>query len=204
MPQLIGLAGLAGVGKSTVALHLVKRRGFERYRMAGPLKEMARQLGLTHDQIDGANKEEPIDWLDGVTPRHIMQTLGTEWGRNLIHRDMWIRIAERRVKGMMAGGDTGLFRGDNVVIDDIRFENEVEMVHRLGGKVYRIIGRPPSLFTVAQHISEAQDFKVDGTIENNGSVEDLCRSVAHLLTPDRSEQAATLGDRPLHADEAAG
>lgn len=194
MPRLIGLAGLAGSGKSTAATMLVEQHGFQRYRIAGPLKAMARELGLTREQIDGSQKEVPIAWLDGVTPRHIMQTLGTEWGRNLVHRDLWIRIAEKNIKDWMSGDDEGPFRGESVVIDDIRFENEVEMVHRLGGKVYRIVGRPPSLFTVAQHISEAQAFEVDGTIENNGSIEDLWRSVDNLLASERAEQAPALGD----------
>lgn len=182
MNKLIGLAGLAGSGKSTVAQCLVEQYGFLRYRMAGPLKEMARAFGLTAQQIDGDQKEIPIDWLDGVTPRHIMQTLGTEWGRNLVHRDLWIRIAERSIRpDLEAPKDGSPFAGSDVVIDDIRFENEVEMIHRLGGKVYRIVGRPPSLFTVAQHISEAQAFDVDGTIENSGSIEDLWREVDRIV-----------------------
>ncbi len=182
MNRLIGLAGLAGSGKSTAAKCLVEQYRFERYRMAGPLKAMARSFGLTAQQIDGDQKEVPIEWLDGVTPRHIMQTLGTEWGRNLIHRDLWTRIAERNIKvHLEAPKSDGIFPGSDVVIDDIRFENEVEMIHRLGGKVYRIVGRPPSLFTVAQHISEAQAFDVDGTIENNGSIEDLWREVDRIV-----------------------
>lgn len=182
MNRLIGLAGLAGCGKSTAAKWLVGHYGFERYRMAGPLKAMAREFCLTAQQIDGDQKETPIPWLNGVTPRYIMQTLGTEFGRDLIHPDVWVRIAERKIRPYLESPkDDWLFPGKDIVIDDIRFENEVDMVRRLGGKVYRIVGRPPSLFTVAQHISEAQAFPVDGTIENNGSIEDLWRSVDRIV-----------------------
>lgn len=85
-----------------------------------------------------------------------MQTLGTEWGREKIHPDLWLRATERRVG-----------RFDKVVISDIRFHNEVEMVHRLGGTVYRI--DRPNGAGVDSHPSEGQidHLKVDHVVVND-------------------------------------
>src|SRR4051794_965130 len=60
---IIAFTGLAGSGKSTAAHHLVNRRGFQRVRFAGPLKAMMASLGLTHEQIEGAEKESPCALL---------------------------------------------------------------------------------------------------------------------------------------------
>lgn len=124
---VIGLTGMAGSGKSTVARHLVDRWGAQVKKFAGPLKDMMRALGLTEAEIEGDRKELPSDLLCGATPRHAMQTIGTEWGRVLIHPDLWVRAWERRVSG------EGLF-----VADDCRFVNEAEAIRRLGGTVVRV------------------------------------------------------------------
>lgn len=57
------LTGKAGAGKTTLAKYLVGQSGFERVRFAGPLKRMAKEFGLTDDQVDGHLKEEPTPWL---------------------------------------------------------------------------------------------------------------------------------------------
>lgn len=56
---VIGLTGKLKSGKSTIADHLVDRRGFARVRFAGPLKRMSAAFGLTHDEIEGDLKEKP-------------------------------------------------------------------------------------------------------------------------------------------------
>jgi hypothetical protein len=129
--QLIGFAGLAGSGKSTAAKALVDQRGFVRVSFASPLRAMLGALGLTLEQMS-TGKNDPIDWLDGKTPRQLLQTLGTEWGRTLVHRDIWIRAASRHVAQLRNAGASG------VVFDDVRFDNEAEMIQRAGGLVIRI------------------------------------------------------------------
>ena len=89
--MIIGLTGLAGSGETTVARHLMGMHGFVRHRMAEPLKSMLKALGLTEQQIDGDLKEVPCELLGGKTPRHAMQTLGTEWGRDLISQNLWVK-----------------------------------------------------------------------------------------------------------------
>lgn len=172
---LIGLTGKAGAGKDTVADILVQHAGFARIAFAAPLKAMLRAgLGLTDEQLeDRALKEAPLDWLDGRTPRQLMQTLGTEWGRTHAHPDLWLRIARRQIE-QTAGP---------IVITDVRFDNEARLVRDLGGIVWHITR--PGAGTVA-HASEAGITASAGDwwLANDGSIVDLqleVRSLANMM-----------------------
>lgn len=144
---IIGLAGPKGVGKSTYAnqlifdLHLTGHK--EKVRImsfASPLKEM---LGcIVHkDYIE--DKEKIIPNL-GVSARHCLQTLGTEWGRNTINSDIWINITKHR----MEESDARIF-----IIDDVRFDNEAKMIRAMGGEVWKLFRE--NIGGSDNHISEA-------------------------------------------------
>ncbi len=143
--QVIGIySPYPGAGKSTLAARLNMRYGYARMKMAGPLKEMLRAYlhgqGLyssqIEDMIEGSAKHEPHVLLNGKTPRHAMQTLGTEWGRNCMGEDFWVEAAAEQI-------EHALKNGLNVVVDDVRFPNEMDMIRDLGGIVVRI--RRPAL-----------------------------------------------------------
>jgi hypothetical protein len=153
---IVAFTGLAGSGKSTAAAYLVERHGFQRVRFAGPLKAMMVALGCTHEQIDGSEKETPCDLLGGKTPRHAMQTLGTEWGRNLITPDLWIRAWQNAVAKVPAGVP--------VVVDDCRFPNEAEAVRFAGGVIVRI--ERPGAGTASVHASEQHVLPAVETLRN--------------------------------------
>lgn len=135
--MLIAFVGHAGTGKTSAAMHLVQKHGFTRRRFAEPLKQMLFSFYLAaglddedaiRDRIDGALKETPDPYLNGKTPRHAMQTLGTEWGRNCIDGDLWVTTLMERISAY-----------DNVVIDDCRFDNEAVAVREAGGKIIRLL-----------------------------------------------------------------
>jgi len=128
--MLIGLAGYQGAGKDTVAEQLRLKYGFMRMRFADPLKQMlARLLEVSVEQLeDRAFKEAMHPLLLGQTPRHAMQTLGTEWGRNQIHRDLWTHVAAMRAHALEE-------LGRRIVFTDVRFPNELRMIHQHEGAV---------------------------------------------------------------------
>jgi hypothetical protein len=161
---IVGLSGLARSGKSTAAAHLVSHRGFTRVRFADPLKAMMRSLGLSHDEIEGNRKELPCEMLLGKSPRHAMQTLGTEWARDCISPDFWVALWWRTASDV-------LDHGGKVVCDDCRFENEVAAIHKIGGRVIQI--KRDGAGTASRHVSEGFAFKADEIVSNNGSVEDM-------------------------------
>lgn len=164
--MIVGLSGLAGSGKSAVAEALVRELGFARVKFADPLKNMLRRMladmGHTAEDIErhmeGDLKEVPMPEL-GVTPRHLMITLGTEWGRDLVHEDIWTRLWLARAE-----------RFPLVVADDVRFPNEVALIRSMGG-VYWRIERPG--IVQAAHSSEQLPGTPDLTLVNDRSLEGL-------------------------------
>jgi len=156
---IIGFCGPAGCGKSTAAQCLVTVFGYTRLGFADPLKRMMAALGLDVSETSGENKETPLKLLCGHTPRWAMQSLGTEWGRELIGPDLWVRAWEHALPSHL-----------NVVCDDVRFPNEVRMIKELGGMVIKI-ERPGT--AVGTHISEMHDLENDAVIQNDSSMGDL-------------------------------
>ena len=167
MTHLIAFTGLKGSGKDTAAAGLLRGgSNFRKIAFAEPLKAMLSTLLQSRGcsvydvsrYLEGDLKEEPTDFLMGRTPRHAMQTLGTEWGRGLIDSALWVDTFQRRVRETWS-------KGLSVVVTDVRFPNEVEAVHALGGVVYCVL-RPGTVET--GHPSEAlvKSLNVDGELDN--------------------------------------
>ena len=178
-PRIVGIAGHAGSGKSVVADYLMESYGYQRVKLAGPLKDALSAMGLTEREIEGDLKETPCDLLCGKTPRHAMITLGTEWGRDMIGPNLWTNTWARKASKLLE-------QGFHVVCDDVRFPNEADAVRALGGAVIRI--ERLGLSAIA-HVSEVQNFAVDWTIPNIGTIGELRRRVDEVLAL-ASERAA--------------
>lgn len=174
-PKIIGLTGRARSGKDSVGGMLRNTFGFKTLAFADPIRQMlAAGLGLTPGHFEGKLKEEVIDWL-GKSPRQLMQTLGTEWGRSLISPTIWLDIAERK---------TLQYNADrfNVVITDVRFDNEASLIRKMGGEVWHIY-RPGQAINDSAHVSEAgvTFCTEDRRIDNDGSLADLFNEVEDAI-----------------------
>jgi hypothetical protein len=167
-PPLIAFTGVISSGKTTAteALISLPERAYTKLAFADPLKAMVAILTSETD------KNATPDALCGKTVREAYQTLGTEWGRNMIGQDIWLRAMARRIKG-----ERGVARG--IVVDDCRFDNEAALLRSLGGRIIEIV-RPG--YERALHSSEAgiSSRFIDYTLVNNGSVEELQRQVKEL------------------------
>ncbi len=184
--RLIAFFGPKGCGKSTAAKYLTDRRSFVCEKFAGSLKNMLYGLGLGREHIEGQLKDLPCDLLCGKTPRHAMQTLGTEWGRNLIGGNFWTNVWTKDV-------DTLFKRHNSVVNDDLRFTNEVEAVRKLGGTLVRIYGRNDAPYDAHESESFYDKLPFDHMINNNGTIADLYRAVEELLGDIDSSHASEFG-----------
>lgn len=179
--QLIGLTGRAGCGKDTVARFLCEAHGFVQIALADPLRDGIKvMLGLTDEQLHNRDlKEASIDWL-GKSPRELLQTLGTEWGREQVVPDLWLRVAARRIASIKASPPCLHVAG--IVVSDIRFENEAEWLRAQGGALWHI-ARPGIACGNAGHVSEngitKANFDVD--IANDTTIADLEELVATLM-----------------------
>ncbi|MDI6027028.1 deoxynucleotide monophosphate kinase [Corticibacterium sp. UT-5YL-CI-8] len=168
-PRVIALSGLAGSGKSTAAAYL-QFIGYELVKFAGPLKDAMRAFGLSERHIEGDLKEKPCPLLQGRTPRYAMQTIGKEWGRDIIGEHFWLGLWEARALEVLDSGR-------RVVVDDCRFENEADAVRKLGGKVIRLSGRGG---IAGGHGSEQMDWAVDRVIQNLGTRDDLYEELSRV------------------------
>lgn len=169
--MLIGLTGLAGSGKDTVGRHLAERYGFEVVSFAEPIYAAVSSItGLSVEALsDREQKETPLKTL-GRSPRELLQSLGTEWGRQMVCEDIWVNICVDRCRRITA-------KGGSAVITDVRFDNEAMAIKLDGGEVWRI-SRPGEHSCVgdsACHSSEkgVSDVLVDEEIVNDASVDYL-------------------------------
>jgi len=210
MTKIISVSGFIGSGKDTIADYLVTEFGFKRLSFAGTLKDaVAAIFGWDRDLIDGTTKESRV-WRDQVdqwwsdrlgipnlTPRYILQHIGTDVFRNHFHDEMWIASAENQIRHSK----------DNIVITDARFDNEVQAIKRAGGTTIRVErGERPNWYKDAVayntftydgdrlrakqrleqaniHASEYSSVGLvyDHLIQNNGTVDDLQQRVKSIV-----------------------
>jgi energy-coupling factor transporter ATP-binding protein EcfA2 len=188
--ELIGITGLRGSGKSTLARHLCMAYNFDEVSFADPLKHGIKEmfllsgaeLGLFVTSSDQHHKKEEVDPFWGVTPRELMQVIGTDLMREELPkrlpqlRNVWIRSCERRLGFLKHSGSR------RVVISDVRFPDEVAFIRSQGGRIWHVRrpGQESSGFT--QHSSEGMaqqpdSFQPDVIFDNTGTVEDLLGQV---------------------------
>ncbi len=180
-PVLIGLTGPMGGGKSTVASHLVREHGFMEYSFAAPLKDMiCSMLGITEVKLEELKRSElPIlperNGQQFPTMRRALQTIGTEWGRQHIHPELWLALADLRIAAMGEWLHT-----DRIVISDVRFENEAEFIRQKGGVIIHIQPRTRGTNT---HASESglSVASTDCVLPNQGKLAQLYRTTDALM-----------------------
>ena len=170
MKPIIALAGRKHSGKSMVARYL-ETKGYHRASFAAPIKSMLRTLGVPFDALYGTDEQKnEIIPLFGKSGRHMMQSLGSEWGRDLVGQDTWVKLffsEERQYP---------------CALEDARFPNEIEAIRQHKGTVIGI-RRPNSAAVTDHHISEvgAYDLDVDHWIANDGTPEELFAKVDTII-----------------------
>jgi len=172
---VIGMAGKAKAGKDLCAKFFVSR-GFKRYGFADPIKETINPLMGWDDRHGFGDLKDKPDPFWGVSPRYVYQVFGTDFARQRIGFDFWLKVAEKRLLG-----NTLL-----VVIPDIRFNNEAQWVRDRGILFHVYRSSAPS---VNSHISESgvdrkpEDFRVlnEGTLEELNA--ELIRIYQDIVIP---------------------
>lgn len=108
---------------------------------------------------DERKDTKPIPVL-GVTLRYMLQTCGTEWGRKMIHPDLWVHHAR-----------FALWRAHNapvVIFDDLRLPNEYAMLRKEQATLIRIV-RPDSPATrVHESNAQLEGMEFDYNLINEG------------------------------------
>lgn len=126
MKTVIMLAGNAGVGKDTaknIIIGVLRRENisYEVSSSAKPIYDMVEVL-IGRERLEyykkRENKEKIIPYL-GVSLRFLLQTLGTEWGREIIDKNLWVNLVKQKIKN----SDKEFF-----IITDCRYDNEQKMI----------------------------------------------------------------------------
>ena len=174
--MIIGIGHIAQTGKTTIANYLSRKYGFVSISFADSLKKACKEIfHLSDEQVYGSLKEV-VDSYWGVTPRFILQKVGTECMRNMFDKDIWVKSARAQtLKNPYI----------NYVFPDCRFLNEVCAIKEWGGKLLRVT-RPICGATggISGHASEVELIGFEGwdyTIHNDGSFEDLYRKVDNFV-----------------------
>lgn len=153
--KIIGLAGAAGTGKTTLAHRFATAIQDEAtvlvQSFAAPIRSMMFELIPRLGRPHTLGKDEEL--YNGVTLRRALQTLGTEWARETLGPDVWVACMETYAKKAHDA-----FAPDPVivVIDDVRFPNEVKWVQDAGGVVVALT-RSGATQAAPAHASEQFD-----------------------------------------------
>lgn len=213
---LVGFVGLKRSGKDTAAQALVDR-GWTRMAFADPLKDMSMKLrgvwvevpegvhldgavpvmrdsmghggsfAQYHYVVEALGMEQAKDLVPDV--RRVLQTLGTDCVRGTFGPEAWVELAEQNIH-------EALTRGESVVLTDVRFDEELDLVRRLGGIMIGVWrGDLDSLGEALEsegervggdtHESETNTYHLldwcDFIVCNRGSIDDLHRGVLNTV-----------------------
>lgn len=182
MVRVVGIySPLPRSGKSTAAAAL-SGLGWKRLPFAAPLKRMLRQLlldlGMNEQEIEWAlsdGKEDALPLLPERTARQLLQSLGTEWGREMVDSELWVQCWKSQAS-------TALAAGWSVVADDVRRVNEAQAVKDCGGVMVKVIRPDGGSERFSNHASEGglEDWPFDAVLINDGTAADLQRQVMAL------------------------
>jgi hypothetical protein len=172
MKQIVAFIGPIECGKSTAAAFCSAELGYRTFCYASPLKDMLLAMGLTSLEVYGSEKQIKSLLLGGKTPRQAMQTLGTDWGRDLIHKDLWLNLMGRRLDNCSE---------KKIAIDDARFPNEFTHIKSMNGKIIRVFRAGKEV--KPSHESEAHylDADVDYHIVNDGNLLKFKKAVVFAI-----------------------
>jgi len=197
--NLIGVAGFIGSGKGTIGDYLVSRYNFKSESFAGTLKDAVsaifgwdRHLLEGDTQLSREWREQPdIYWSrkmnKNVTPRWVIQHIGTDVMRFNFFDDIWVSCLEKKIQNVTT----------SIVITDVRFPNEIKMIRENGGSIWWAKrDKMPEWFNCAVntpgqmpimwkdvHPSEYMWLNCGTfvTVDNSGTLDDLYSNIDELM-----------------------
>lgn len=205
--MIIGLSGLIGSGKGAVSDILVNDYGYTKMAFADSLKDATAAIFswprhlLEGDTEESRTFREAVDeyWSKElgreITPRYILQFMGTEVMRDTVSQDIWIQSLKIRIARSNL---------ENIVIPDVRFKNEFEFVRQIKGTNIRVRRGPePEWYYTAKMVNqygESEQYSMkkyshvhmsewasvgeitNSIIPNDGNLDDLKRTLSGVMS----------------------
>jgi Deoxynucleotide monophosphate kinase len=181
--MIIGFTGVKGAGKDTAAQFLIDTYEFEKVAFADPLYEAVVNLFHVPRTWLEKHKHNPdarvnmvrmynehglldaVEHASNMTLREFLQRFGTEMGRKTFGSNFWVDIWENYLY-------QNSMRDDDIVVPDVRFQNEVERIASMGGVVVRI-NRPGHEPDGHESEEPLPSILIDEEISNSGTIDDL-------------------------------
>lgn len=207
--NIIAINGTIGSGKDTFSGYFIEN-GYHRISFAESLKDAVSAIfGWDRDMLEGNTvesrkiREERDEYWStklgiNITPRWVLQNLGTDILRKHLHDNIWIFSLERKIKNI---------ENENIIITDCRFPNEIKMIRENHGIIIEVQRNIPIWYDDAIKYNLAKEKGLhnelidlslkynihsseygwvginypDYVIQNNGTVEDLQFKAASIL-----------------------
>jgi len=183
--MIIGISGFKGSGKS-IASNIFIEYGFEKMSCASPLKDIVSTLFLWPRYLLEGDTKESREWReypsdewqhlsgkgifqhdDIITPRIVLQRIGTDLFRENIHDSFWIDNLLMRSKDR------------NIIIDDACFLNELSICDY----TINIVRDIPSDID-AMHKSETEHMQhtFDYIVYNTSTISSLQDKISNIIS----------------------
>ena len=187
MPIIIGITGQMHHGKDAIAKILKRRFKYVHISFAMFLKEACKNIfSFTDEQLHGESKDS-LDERWGVTPRRVLQVVGTELFRERFtelvpealqpNESIWVKSMRLYLKT--------LHPGTCVVISDVRFTDEAALITKEGGEIWKVVRAsiPSTSSSADTHKSETELAGIvpNKIIQNDGTLLQLEQTVVRLL-----------------------
>lgn len=166
--KLLGLTGAMGSGKTTATRIISEHTNqpIVTLKLAQPLYDLQDLIYKAIEPIYPKPK-------DFIKDRKLLQLLGTDWGRNTIDPDLWVKLWKLRLAEY---ADKKVI----VIVDDVRFDNEAQVIKDLGGKIIKIVsnrqnGTIDNGTGIKNHATEQGISKslLDAEVPNSGTLEEF-------------------------------
>lgn len=182
--SIIGLTGNKKTGKNTVSNFLVESHGYIKIAFADFIKNALKELFDWDDESFNQKNKELVDTYWNVSPKKMCQEIGTEFLRiqckDLISLDFNLpngtpyqgtfhikRVNKEIIKLLNINPNI------NIIFSDIQFQDELDYIKKLGGKIIRLNRNSTKKNEFNNHISEKniQDLKnIDYDLNNNETI----------------------------------
>lgn len=189
LPKIIAVCGYKRSGKDTIAKYLNKKYNYKHLKITYKLKECLKLLFDLRDHELETDKKDKINKKWNVTPRKLMQFIGTEIFQYKIQeilpdidKKFWIKtfLTDSLVNNLRNKKDF------HIVISDIRFIHEYEELKKLNIPISVIKVTNDNIMIDSNeelHISEREFIKIpyDKEILNNSTFDDMYKKIDEYI-----------------------